>query len=53
MLIAALLQRGIAANIILSWLIENHIFSIGRYGKWTYLSMEDCILSAVKLAQEI
>ena len=40
-------------NIILSWLKENHIFSIGRYGKWTYLSMEDCILSAVKLAQEI
>ena len=40
-------------NKILSWLIENHIYSIGRYGKWTYLSMEDCILSAAKLAQEI
>ena len=40
-------------NKILSWLIENHIYSIGRYGKWTYLSMEDCILSAIQLAQEI
>ncbi len=40
-------------NKILSWLRQKDIFSIGRYGKWTYLSMEDCILSAVQLAEEI
>ena len=25
---------------------KNNIYSIGRYGAWTYCSMEDCIVMA-------
>lgn len=32
---------------------EEEIYSIGRYGAWTYCSMEDCMLSAKKLAETI
>lgn len=32
---------------------KNNIYSIGRYGAWTYCSMEDCILSAINLANKI
>ena len=32
---------------------ENKIYSIGRYGGWTYCSMEDCMLEAKKLAEEL
>ena len=31
----------------------NNIYSIGRYGAWTYCSMEDCMIEAKKLAEEI
>ena len=30
-----------------------NIFSIGRYGKWTYCSMEDCMLESKSLAKKI
>lgn len=32
---------------------KNNIFSIGRYGAWTYCSMEDCIIEAKRLAKKL
>lgn len=32
---------------------EKGIYCIGRYGQWTYCSMEDCILQAKDLAERI
>lgn len=32
---------------------EKNIYSIGRYGRWTYCSMEDCMLQAFVLANKI
>lgn len=26
------------------------VYTIGRYGKWTYCSIEDCIIDAMRLA---
>ena len=34
-------------------LSKKNIYSIGRYGAWTYCSMEDCMLQAKKLYEEI
>lgn len=34
-------------------LSKKKIYSIGRYGAWTYCSMEDCMLQAKKLYEEI
>lgn len=34
-------------------LAENNIFSIGRYGAWCYCSMEDCMLEAFSLAEQL
>lgn len=32
---------------------SNHIYSIGRYGGWTYCSMEDCMIEAKDLADKL
>lgn len=32
---------------------ENHIYTIGRYGAWTYCSMEDCMIAAKNLAEKL
>ena len=32
---------------------DNNIYTIGRYGAWTYCSMEDCMVEAKKLASTI
>ena len=32
---------------------ENNVYSIGRYGGWTYCSMEDSMIAAKKLAHTI
>lgn len=32
---------------------EEKVYSIGRYGAWTYCSMEDCMVSAKELAYEL
>lgn len=32
---------------------KNNVYSIGRYGAWTYCSMEDCMLEAKNLALKI
>ncbi len=31
----------------------NDIYTIGRYGAWTYCSMEDCMIAAKKLAEKL
>ena len=30
-----------------------NIYSIGRYGAWTYCSMEDCMIKAKELAKQL
>ena len=32
---------------------KNNIYTIGRYGTWTYCSMEDCMVAAKKLAEKL
>lgn len=32
---------------------NNNIFTIGRYGAWTYCSMEDCMIEAKRISKEI
>lgn len=32
---------------------QNNIYTIGRYGAWTYCSMEDCMIAAKELAESI
>ena len=32
---------------------SNNIYTIGRYGAWTYCSMEDCMLEAKKISEEL
>ena len=34
-------------------LASSGIYTIGRYGGWTYCSMEDCMLEAKTLAQSL
>lgn len=33
-------------------LAERDIYTIGRYGKWTYCSIEDCMVDAMSLAEQ-
>lgn len=33
-------------------MIKKNIYTIGRYGKWTYCSIEDCMIDAIKLVRE-
>lgn len=37
----------------MKYLAEYNVFSIGRYGKWTYCSMEDCMLQAKEIQERI
>ena len=32
---------------------NNNVYSIGRYGEWTYCSMEDCMLESKRLSNII
>ena len=36
---------------ILNFLAANNITSIGRYGRWKYMSMEDVILDGKRIAE--
>lgn len=38
---------------ILKFLLQNNIFSCGRYGSWRYMSMEDVILQGKKIANRL
>ena len=38
---------------IFSYLEKNNIFSIGRYGSWTYSAMEDSILKGKEIAETL
>lgn len=40
-------------NRIIDFLEDNNIFSIGRYGAWEYMSMEDVILDGKLTAEEL
>ena len=35
------------------YLSRRGIYTIGRYGAWTYCSMEDCMIAAKELAEDI
>ena len=32
---------------------DKNIYTIGRYGAWTYCSMEDCMIEARKIASSL
>jgi len=36
-----------------SWLTRNNVYSIGRYGRWTYNSMETALIDGREVADEI
>ena len=38
---------------IRTMLESNNTYTIGRYGNWTYCSMEDCFIQACSLAKKI
>jgi len=40
-----------SVSAILNFLADNDIFSIGRYGRWRYMSMEDVILDGKQTAR--
>jgi len=42
-----------STGLIHAWLAENGIRSIGRYGRWTYNSMETAIIDGYRAADEI
>jgi protoporphyrinogen oxidase len=43
---------GRARSSVLDWLQSQKILSVGRYGGWTYDSMEDALLAGTKAAPE-
>ncbi|MDD5594994.1 MAG: FAD-dependent oxidoreductase [Candidatus Omnitrophica bacterium] len=43
--------RAEAVKTVNSFLEKNQIFPIGRYGSWSYKSMEDCLLDGKKTAE--
>ena len=46
-------ERGRLINEIFSFLKENKIYSIGRYGEWKYSLMEEAIMDGKKTAEAI
>ena len=45
--------RQAAVDAIVRWLAERRVFSCGRYGGWTYGSMEDAILDGFAAAAQV
>jgi hypothetical protein len=46
-------QRKPAVSTILKHLEKNEIYSIGRYGRWEYGSMEDAMVQGLELATKL
>ena len=38
---------------VMKTMSEQKIYNIGRYGRWTYCSMEDCMIMAKELSQKL
>jgi len=47
------LERAHTVKELLSFLKKHNVFSIGRFGSWEYLSMEDCFIQSKKLVHMI
>lgn len=45
--------RSKALKAINKFFRRQHIFNIGRYGSWSYMSMEDCLLEGKAIAETI
>jgi protoporphyrinogen oxidase len=43
-------ERKDALRRVTQFLEKNNIFCLGRYGSWSYMSMEDCLLGGKKMA---
>ena len=46
-------KSSVAVNNLKKELVKDDIYTIGRYGKWTYCSIEDCMVDAINLSQLI
>lgn len=46
-------NRQEAVKVIMEYLKDNSLFSKGRYGSWSYLSMEDVMVEAKKTAERM
>jgi UDP-galactopyranose mutase len=46
-------EREELIDSIVSHLKDGDVRLIGRYGQWDYISMEDCIRSAINVVEEI
>ena len=42
-----------ATRTIFSWLKDHQVLACGRYGSWTYNSMEDCLIAGREAAQTV
>ena len=45
-------QSNEKVNDFRKMIAEDGIYTIGRYGKWTYCSIEDCMIDAMELANK-
>jgi protoporphyrinogen oxidase len=46
-------QRRKALPEVVSYLKKHNVFTIGRYGSWKYMSMEDTLLQGKEVAEEL
>ena len=46
-------ENSLQIKNVMQELQTNNIYSIGRYGGWTYCSMEDCMVEAKSLSSNL
>lgn len=46
-------QNDLKVRKIMKDLANRNVYSVGRYGAWTYCSMEDCMVEAKELSEKI
>lgn len=46
-------QNDLKVRKIMKDLANKNVYSVGRYGAWTYCSMEDCMIEAKELSEKI